>query len=53
MTKTARLNVLTEPELKEKLFKLAEEDHRSLSALVGLVLQDFVDRKEKEDDRRK
>jgi predicted transcriptional regulator len=35
-------------ELKERLRKLAELDHRSLSNLVEKVLADYADRKEGE-----
>lgn len=36
------------PELKDRLDTIAKAEHRSLNNLIGLILQDYVDRYDSE-----
>ena len=52
MSKTANLNLRINPELKEQLAKLANEDKRSLNTYVEIVLENHIAERQKRDGKK-
>lgn len=42
---TVNFSIRISPELKEKLEKIAKEDHRSVNNLINIILMKYVDEK--------
>ena len=52
MPKTAPFSLRLDPMLKERLQRVANKERRSLTNLVELILDDFVQRYEKQQERK-
>ncbi len=46
-SKKKRISITLDPEVVQKISKLAEEDDRSLSQFVNIILKEYLVRQEK------